>query len=123
MTAKPSSKPSTAKWPPKRFPKWSRRFRPAFWNRSKPDKAADIVEEMAPHDAADVLAELEEQTSEDILEEMEPEPKTEVQELLEYRETLGRRLDEHRISSRCPKMPRWPKPSLRCRSTKRSSRH
>src|SRR5581483_10305418 len=52
----------------------------------EPEKAADIIEEMAPDEAADVLAEMEQEASEEILEEMESTEKSEVRELLEYGE-------------------------------------
>lgn len=50
------------------------------------DRAADILEEMAPDSAADLLNALDDQRSEDILEEMEDEPAADVEELLEYGE-------------------------------------
>ena len=85
-SARRSSKPSTAKWPPTRSPRSDPKMQASILESLEPEKAADIVEEMSPDEAADVLSELEEETSEEILEEMDSAPKTEVRELLEFDE-------------------------------------
>ncbi len=55
-----------------------------------PEKAADILEEMAPDAAAELLADLPKETSEELLEEMPGQEAEEVRELLAFdRSTAG----------------------------------
>ena len=68
----------------------------------EPEVAADIVEEMSPDEAADALSELEEETTADILDEMETIP-SRGQGASGIRRRHGRRHDEHRGFSSCPK--------------------
>ena len=89
--------------------------RPAFSNRSKPERAAEIIEEMSPDEAAHALAELEEETSSEILEELTEESKSEVSELIEYRDhTAGALMNTEYVALPTrPPLFRTPSESLR----------
>jgi magnesium transporter len=79
------SKPSTAKWPPTRFPNRSQDAGQhsgiAGAGKGRRHRGRDGARRGCRR-----LSELEDETSEEILEEMDSEPKTEVQELLEFEE-------------------------------------
>jgi magnesium transporter len=65
------------------------RMQVALLNSLSADRAADIVEEMAPDEAADVLQELPPETSAEVLANMETEEANEVRELLGFEENTA----------------------------------